>query len=95
MIEDRRRMIETIKEFSCFKAIMDKNSQMIAISPESLRTLEIHQKYHYELQTQKFKILDCKMIFNLFEDLQRYRNMIKIQEDQFIFVKRSIKPTKN
>lgn len=69
MEEDRRKMIAKIKEYSVFKDILDRNAQMIVVSKDSLQSLDIAKQYHYDLLSQKFKIVDCKLFYNLLLDL--------------------------
>ena len=60
---------------------------MIAVSQDSLASLDIAKQYHYDLLSQKFKIVDCKLFYNLLLDLKRAKSMAKVTEDQFIFFK--------
>jgi hypothetical protein len=67
----KKQMFKSIGEFSVFKQILDKNSMMLGISLESLRNSEISKELFYDLQTQMFKTVDCKLIHVLLNDLKR------------------------
>ena len=56
----------SIREFSVLKEILDKNTLMLGLSMESLKKCEISKEALFELQSQKFKIIDCKLIYVFF-----------------------------
>lgn len=43
--------MDEIKQFSSFKQILDKNSQFLGLSVESLRNNQIVKDVHYKLQS--------------------------------------------
>lgn len=68
---------------------MDRNSQFLGISYESLKYMDINPAFHRELQTQKFKIVDCKLFYTLIEEMRRQRKIKKITDDSYIFIQKS------
>jgi hypothetical protein len=56
---------------------------------ESLRNNHVSRDIHYKLQSQRFKYVDCKLLFVFMEDLKRHKLMSKVKESNFIFVNRS------
>ena len=73
--ESRKKMKDKIDQYQIFKEILDRNSQMLGISYESLKYLDINPAFHNELQTTRFKIVDCKLIFTLVEEMRRQRKV--------------------
>ena len=72
MLEARRqKMKDKIDQYQIFKEILNRNAQMLGISYESLKYLDINPAFHNELQTTKFKIVDCKLFYNLVEEMRR------------------------
>lgn len=47
---------------------------------------------YYQLQSQSFKIVDCKLFFIFLQDLKRQRMMSKIKADDHVFVKLAFNP---
>jgi hypothetical protein len=53
---------------------MERNSDFIRISDESPR----------------IKAIDCQIMFTMVQDAVRYRTVLKVQDDQYIFVRRAM-----
>lgn len=61
MADHKHHMILKIAEFKVFKQILDKNSQMLGLSLESLKSNDVMNEVHYDLQSRSYKIVDCKL----------------------------------
>lgn len=46
---NRQKMKDKIQQYQIFKEIMDRNSQMLGISYESLKYMDINPAFHNEL----------------------------------------------
>lgn len=64
-------MLAKISQYQTIKEILDRNCQTLGISFESIQYLDISPAYHQELQQNKFKTIDCKMLSISLEDLRR------------------------
>ena len=78
MREKRAEMVAQINQFRVFKEILDNNCCTMKISLDSLRTLDIDS---YELASHKFKVVDCKLMHHLLEDLGRHDIVAKVSQD--------------
>jgi len=67
------------------KEILDRNSATIGISLESVQYLDINPAFHLELQQNRFKTVDCKLLNIILEDLRRQYIMAKVKDDDIIF----------
>lgn len=67
-------MQNQIKEYSTIKHIMDRNADVIRVSDDS----------------PKVKSVDCQVMFTMIQDAVRYRTVLKVQDDHYIFVRRAM-----
>ncbi len=67
-------MFNQIKEYAVVKQIMEKNSEYIRI---------------YD-RNQRVKTVDCKVLHAMVADVLHCKTVMKVQEDEFIFIRRSL-----
>jgi len=67
-------MFSVIKEYSTIKQIMERNSDFIRL---------------YDTN-QRIKTVDCKIMHTMMSDLMRYKTVMKVEEEDFIFIRRAM-----
>ena len=85
----RKKALGKIKQFSLFKEIMDRNSAMFGVSSETLGSFDYSPEIRASLYQNKFKTVDCKLLHNVFQDWKRQKMMLKVKNDQYVFVERT------
>ena len=63
-----------IKEYSTIKHIMENNSDFIRPTPES----------------QRVKVVDCQVMNAMLQDLMAHKTVLKVKDEEYIFIKRSV-----
>ena len=63
-----------IKEYSTFKHILERNSDFVRLSDQSPR----------------IKTVDCYILYTMIQDAIRYKNVLKVEDEEYIFIRRAV-----
>lgn len=61
----------------------------LGLSTDSLQSNFVDKELHAQLQQQRYKTVDCKLLHVLLQDLRNRKMMSKVKETEYIFVMNS------
>ena len=72
-------MFAQVNEYTIIKDILDKNSDFIKIFESN----------------QRVKTIDCQVMHTMISDLYRFKTAMKVEDEDYIFVRRAINNKSN
>ena len=88
----RRDMVMSVEQYRVFKDIMERNSQLLGLSEESLRSNcgrafdDLPTKWQQAFVINQYRAIDCRIMHSILLDLKRQKMMAKCNDDGFIFL---------
>lgn len=67
-------MFHSINEYTVIKQVLEGNSDLIRISESN----------------QIIKTVDCKILHTMISDLYRFKSVLKVVDEDYIFVRRAV-----